>query len=186
MPDELTKLPTKEATGERGDDDIAASIDDFLTRGEVAMLLRVSIATVRRLQGKDLHPRRDESGLYLFDPEEVKALRARRPPPPEPRACRDPDQVGAEAFLLFRDGVDARDVVIALKRPPREIAMFYADWERMGHAIVISDEVHTQLERMVRLRLLPQEVLTAIENDSHAAIQEHIAKAVRAHRRQAT
>ena len=70
-PAELASSPPNPASDVHRSDDIAASIDDFLTRGEVATLLRVSIATVRRWQGKDLHPRRDETGLYLFDPGEV-------------------------------------------------------------------------------------------------------------------
>jgi hypothetical protein len=58
-----------------------AGTNSFLTRSEVAAVLRVSIATVRRWQDKELHPRRDNTGMYLFDPQEVEAFRARRPPP---------------------------------------------------------------------------------------------------------
>src|SRR5438045_1474867 len=39
-------------------DDTPADIGPWLTRTEVAELLRVSVTTVRRLQGRDLHPER--------------------------------------------------------------------------------------------------------------------------------
>src|SRR5262245_25714926 len=83
-----------------------ADISQWLMRAEVAAILRVSIATVRRMEGRDLHPQRSEEGFYLFDPGEVEGARARRPPPPEPRDCRDPGELAAEAFKLLRDGVD--------------------------------------------------------------------------------
>lgn len=157
-----------------------AGMGAFLTRGEVATILRVSIATVRRWQGKDLHPRRDDDGMYLFDPQEVQALRARRPAPPEPCECRDPGELAAEAFKLFRDGVDQRDVVIALKRPPQEIEQLYIAWERMGGALFVSEKVYGQLRRMVQCRLLAPEVLEAIEEDDHEGLREYVGSAVQA------
>jgi len=65
----------------------------------------------------------------------------------------------------LRDGVDVRDLVIALRRPAAEVAAIYAEWERMGYAIVISDRVHAQLERMVKQGLLSGRILQAIEED---------------------
>ena len=49
----------------------------MLTRSAVAKRLRRSIATVRRLEGHDLFPKRDRKGVLLFDESEVAAL-ARR------------------------------------------------------------------------------------------------------------
>jgi hypothetical protein len=116
----LAKRNVTEEVGDVGD--TSADMDDWLTRGEVAEMMRVSITTVRRLQGRDLHPRRSSEGFYLFDPREVEQARARRPPAPEQSERRDdPGELAAEAFKLLRDGVDVRDVVIALRRPPKEI-----------------------------------------------------------------
>lgn len=48
-----------------------------LTRAAVARRLGKSIATVRRLEGTELHPKRDpRSGNFLFDPAEVERLAA--------------------------------------------------------------------------------------------------------------
>jgi hypothetical protein len=46
----------------------------MLTRSAVAKLLRRSIATVRRLEGQELFPRRDRSGVLRFDEGEVAAV----------------------------------------------------------------------------------------------------------------
>jgi predicted transcriptional regulator len=162
--------------------DSAAGSGDWLTRAEVAVLLGVSIASVRRLQGRDLHPQRSEQGFYLFDPGEVESVRSRRPPAPEPRECHDAGELAAEAFKLFRDGVDQRDVLIALKRSPQEIEGLYAAWERMGGAHFVSEKVYDQLRRMTHLRLLAPEVLQALEDDDPVALQKHVGRALKARR----
>lgn len=49
----------------------------MLTRSQVANRLGKSIATVRRMEGTELHPRRSPEGVNLFDPVEVAEV-ARR------------------------------------------------------------------------------------------------------------
>lgn len=46
----------------------------MLTRSQVAKRLGKSIATVRRMEGSDLHPKRDERGVFQFDFDEVEAI----------------------------------------------------------------------------------------------------------------
>ena len=46
-----------------------------MTRGQVARYLGKSIATVRRIEGHHLHPRRDARGIFRFDRAEVRELR---------------------------------------------------------------------------------------------------------------
>src|SRR5687767_5498602 len=45
-----------------------------LTRRQVAAKLRKSVATVRRLEGHVLHPRRDSRGVYRFNSDEVERV----------------------------------------------------------------------------------------------------------------
>jgi hypothetical protein len=45
----------------------------MLTRSGVAKRLGKSIATVRRMEGVELHPTRGSNGVHLFDPDEVDA-----------------------------------------------------------------------------------------------------------------
>jgi hypothetical protein len=60
----------------------------MLTRSAVAKLLRRSIATVRRLEGQELFPRRDRNGVLRFDEGEVAAV-ARRLRAGDVTAARD-------------------------------------------------------------------------------------------------
>jgi hypothetical protein len=52
--------------------------DMLLTRAGVARRLGRSIATVRRMEGYELLPARDERGVHWFDPEEVTLLLEQR------------------------------------------------------------------------------------------------------------
>jgi hypothetical protein len=55
-----------------------AAVDiPMLSRIEVARRLGKSVATVRRLEGVELHPTRDSSGVHRFDPDEVERLAAK-------------------------------------------------------------------------------------------------------------
>jgi hypothetical protein len=53
-------------------------MDGWLTRDKVAVGLRVSIAKVRRLEGRELRPQRSEEGFDLFNPSEVGRAAAHR------------------------------------------------------------------------------------------------------------
>lgn len=163
---------------------MAADTDDFLTRPEVADALGVSIATVRRLQGKQLHPTRSEDGIYLFTRGEVEALRTLRPPPPPTRGeTLDPGDLASEAFKLLRDGVEARDIVIALRRTPEEIEALQVAWERMGGALFISEKVRGQLQVLANQRRLPIEILDAIENDDSDSLRSYVRRKAASARR---
>ena len=71
----------------------------MLTRSQVAKRLRRSIATVRRMEGHELHPQKDERGVHRFDAEEVAEVARGRvhARPTEGRASDDSDEL-----LAFR------------------------------------------------------------------------------------
>ena len=48
-------------------------VASMLTRTQVARRIRRSVATVRRMEGRTLHPHIDPRGIRLFDPQEVEA-----------------------------------------------------------------------------------------------------------------
>ncbi len=110
--------------------------DGKLTRAEVARRLGVSRTTLRRLEGKSLHPVEGPRGVHFFEAREVdafeityRALRTRSPV----GACRDSDEGddAAEAFALFDQGASAVDVVKALRLPPERVAAWHSAWLRM-------------------------------------------------------
>ena len=97
--------------------------DGKLTRAEVARRLGVSRTTLRRLEGKSLHPVEGPRGIHFFEAREVDAfeityrtLRTRSPA--DARCDRDEGEDAAEAFALFDQGASAADVVKALRLRP--------------------------------------------------------------------
>lgn len=55
----------------------AQVVSAYLTRSDVAKRLDVSLVTVRRMEGVQLHPKKID-GVHFFDPDEVEALSVRK------------------------------------------------------------------------------------------------------------
>ena len=112
--------------------------DGKLTRAEAARRLGVSRTTLRRLEGKSLHPVEGPRGVHFFEAREVeafeityRALRMRSPTCARDDRDRDDGDDAAEAFALFDQGASAVDVVKALRLPPDRVASWHAAWLRM-------------------------------------------------------
>ena len=101
-----------------------------LTRRQVAEQLGCSIASVRRLEGKSLHPEQNESGAWLFAAAEVEALassqRPRAKSPPAAHAAEG--AIAARVFALLQDGHDLREIVIATRTGPKLVRELYAEY----------------------------------------------------------
>jgi hypothetical protein len=89
-----------------------------LTRSEVARQLGVSTTEVHRmgLRGA-LRPKRDDRGVWRYDPAEVVRAAAGR----STAARRTRGQTAALAFRMFDQGGELKDIVMALQEPPEEI-----------------------------------------------------------------
>ena len=100
---------------------------EYWTRTEVAEHLRVSVTTVRRMEGRELHPGVDARGVRLFPVSEVRSVAERRIQ--QPVSKRDDEgEVAARVFELFRSGFDIRMVVITARVHPRVVRDLYAQW----------------------------------------------------------
>lgn len=97
------------------------------TRTDVAKFLHVSITTVRRLEGRALHPSIDASGTRLFDPTEVRVVAERRAERPVSKRD-DAGEISARVFELFQRGANLRTIVITARVPPRTVRELYAEW----------------------------------------------------------
>ncbi len=135
------------------------------TRSTVAAALRVSITTVRRWEGRLLHPRRGHDGTHLFDATEVESLAQRRPVPVKESGVASPGEIAAAAFALFKEGVTIRDAVIELEQPPDVIQRLHEDWERFGGRLVLDEEVLKLLDRISAARLIDGDFVMAIWNN---------------------
>lgn len=97
------------------------------TRHQVAEHLGVSIATVRRMEGRELHPEIEATGIRLFDATEVRLLRAERGRPVPSRRDRA-GAISAKVFGLFRSDADLREIVITAHVRPTVVRDLYDEW----------------------------------------------------------
>jgi hypothetical protein len=105
-----------------------ATIERGLTRGEVAGLLGTSVSSVRRMEGKTLHPIRDRDGVWRFDPDEVKRVPSRWREPEPRRVKKREGRLAARVFALFDEGMSLSEIVQELEEPPTVIRGLYAEW----------------------------------------------------------
>jgi excisionase family DNA binding protein len=113
-----------------------------LTRDEVAERLGVHKSTVRRLEGKALHPVR-RGRRFVFDAKEVEALEARQ----TTQSPSEDGEMAARAFELFEAGKTFRQVVIALRITPDRVKGLYRSYAFDGDLVVPAD-MKRQIEQM--------------------------------------
>jgi phage protein D len=88
-------------------------VSKMLTRTQVARRLGKSLATVRRLEGVQLHPHVDANGVHRFEVREVELL-ARRRHSPRTRANEaspavERDQAWRHRSITLDEGAEERD-----------------------------------------------------------------------------
>jgi hypothetical protein len=106
-----------------------------LKRQNVAELLGVSTSTVRRLEGRTLHPVQDRDGTWWFDPAEVERLRAaegvrQRRAAPREGAPTARGRLAARVFAMFESGATLRQIVVRTKQEPATIRELHAEWSK--------------------------------------------------------
>jgi DNA-binding XRE family transcriptional regulator len=86
------------------------------TRSELAKLLDVSISTIRRLENKELFPKKDSNGVHRFDYAEVAELARRRAVPMSAESARAKQvRMETKAMALFDAGKDPVEVMRTLR-----------------------------------------------------------------------
>jgi hypothetical protein len=110
-----------------------------MTRAAVAGALGISVAAVRRLEGKVFHPVRAADGYWYFDPGEVEAARPKvspsrkrhAPAPSHPRGSSD-GELAARLFPLFERGASFDEVVEQARVSPAAVRALFWEW-RQGY-----------------------------------------------------
>lgn len=92
----------------------------MLTRSAVAEILGVHISTVRRLEGRDLHPVRDPNGIHHFDRREVEELATKRG-----RSGRPSGRMAARVYELLRDRKSIGEIVHETELAPEEVRALF-------------------------------------------------------------
>jgi len=97
-----------------------------LTRSQVARQLGTTVTSVHRMRLRgELHPKRDAAGIWRYDPADVIRAAAARGTPNRYTA----GQVAAQAFQMFDQGGELKDIVIALQVTPEEVFRLYRLWK---------------------------------------------------------
>lgn len=96
----------------------------LLTRGQAARRMGVSLATVRRMEGSELHPIIVD-GKHCFPLEDIDRH----------RRVTDGD-LAAMAFQMFNDDKTQVEAVITLKESPERIRKLFQDWLAMSECII--------------------------------------------------
>ncbi len=108
-------------------DSAPTSSPDRLTRKQVAERLGVSLSKVRTMEGKELHPTRD-NGVNYFAVAEVDALARAGAAPVKKKGALTDGQLAARVFRLLDAGKNLRDIVIELEESPERIRALYREW----------------------------------------------------------
>lgn len=104
---------------------------DYMTRGEVARLLNVSVASIRRLESKELFPKTDKRGVRRFDPSEVAEYARRRSIKTSAESMRaNQGAFEAKAMDLFAAGKSPLDVVRKLRMSCEEANRLWDFYQR--------------------------------------------------------
>lgn len=132
-----------------------------MTRQQAADRLGVSVATVRRLEGGQLHPAVGLDGVRRFADEEVDALAAKRPyrqprePAPRgtaPSTSTISGDVAAGVFSDLAEGLPTASIVVTRQLSPEVVRRLHADWlslrELDVNSLSSSDRI-TELEARV-------------------------------------
>jgi hypothetical protein len=92
----------------------------------VARQLGTTVTSVHRMRLRgELRPKRDAAGVWRYDPADVIRAAAARGTPNRYTA----GQVAAQAFQMFDQGGELKDIVIALQVTPEEVFRLYRLWK---------------------------------------------------------
>lgn len=121
-----------------------------LTRSKVAERLGVSLTTLRRMEGKQLHPQTGPGGVRLFDSMEVESVSVKMRKTGDPdRAMEEEGEMAAEALGLFDEGLNPVDVVIRTKFLPQTVQQIHRWWIEMRSHLVITDMHRNRIEKLL-------------------------------------
>lgn len=102
-----------------------------LTRSQVAHHLGVGLTAVHRLRVTgELHPQRDDAGVWRYDPADVIRAAAKR----GVRGPRTEGETAGLAFEMFELDAGLREVVMALHVTPEQVRALYADYRSSLYA----------------------------------------------------
>jgi len=152
-----------------------------ITRSEVASMLGVSVATVRRMEGKSLHPKMVDR-TWAFDPDEV--AKVQRSPSRTTKRPPSDGELAAEIFRRFDLRQSLGEIVREFRQSPKVVQALYREWstplggtpdDQDDRALTTRDE-----QDLVRWE---QDMRAMIATDEEHDLQERLAREARRERR---
>jgi hypothetical protein len=136
----------------------------FLTRRQAARRLGLSMSTVRRMEGGELHPIVDERGVRYFEATEIQAVFVRVRRTRKLDSERADGALAAAAFALFQAGADVVAVVKELREAPERIEALFDHWKRLRCTILLDADSQRALANHLNAVALPDEnaILSAV------------------------
>ena len=125
--------------GEMAPAAIDRSSTRIMTRAEVAAELGVSKPTVRRMEGRDLHPKKGPRGVRVFDAMEVRRVVTRRLTA-RVGAPEVDGTMAATVFAALEKGTDPVAVVVEHALDPRQVIELQALRARLRGGLQLSPE----------------------------------------------
>jgi hypothetical protein len=117
-----------------------------LTRSQVARRLGVSVTTLRRMEGADLHPETGPRGVRLFDATEVEAAFVKIRTSHRETVEGADGETAAQVFTLLDDGLNPVEVVKRTRIGPDLVEHLQTQWVRLRRALVLPPDVRSRLE----------------------------------------
>ena len=121
-------------------------------------MLRCSLQTLKNYEARDmLHPRhavrKDRTGaervMLVYDPKELAQLPSKKPGGPN-ELVREPGELAARAFEMFREGHLLDEVVIELRETPERVDYLHERWlDHTKARYVITPEAKKIFEQLV-------------------------------------
>jgi hypothetical protein len=151
----------------------------MLTRNDVASILGISVAKVRRMEGRELHPR-FVGGKWLFALDEVTKLQ--HSPSPTTRRPQSDGELAAELFRRFDRGQSLRQIIRDCQQSPKVVQALYRDW---ATPLGGRPEADAEDERAVTMRdeqelvRWEDEMKAMVADDEERDIREWLARADR-------
>lgn len=125
-----------------------SSSGKLIRRTSAARLLRVSVSTLRRLEGSELNPIVDAGGVHMFDETEVLSLRHRRE-----QSILAPTETGgaiaADVFALLDTGAHPVDIVKQLRIAPQLVISLQEQWVAMREGFAVTSQQAKDLARLM-------------------------------------
>ena len=123
---------------------MTAKTDTLLSRRQIAAILGISEGEVKQRDNTVFHPTKAADGSFRYSINEL--LSALRSPTGHDGETASDGATFAKAFVLFSEGKNLMEAVIALQQPPAVVRALRAEFDSMAGTLTIPIETVALIE----------------------------------------